>query len=56
MDKNKREELLIKIERVERELRRIKHNIDFSIYKEDEEMVELFYGYVRDINKRSKSN
>lgn len=56
MDKDKREDLLSKIERVERELRRIRHNLDFSIYKEDEEMVELFYGYVRDINKRAKNN
>lgn len=56
MDKDKREELLSKIERIERELRRIRHNLDFSIYKEDKEMIELFYDYVCDINKRTKSN
>lgn len=56
MDKEKREELLIKISRIERELRRIRGNIDFSIYKEDNEMIELFYGYICDINKRTKNN
>lgn len=54
MDKGKREELLDKIAIIERELRRIKVNLDFSIYKEDKEMIELFYDYVCDINKRTK--
>lgn len=33
MDNNKREELLTKIARIEREIRRIEINLDFSIYR-----------------------
>ena len=54
MTKEVKEELLIKISKIERELRRIRGNIDYSIYKEDKEMIDLFYDYVCDINKRTK--
>lgn len=50
--KIQQDELLNKLAKIESELSRIRHCSGFAIYKEDEEMVDLFYEYVCNVNKR----
>lgn len=50
--KMQQDDLLNKLAKIESELSRIRYCSGFAIYKEDEEMVDLFYEYVCNVNKR----